>query len=374
MKIGALDPYLATRGGGERYFLELALALAEGHDVEVIVPPGGQGSAAAGRDLEYTFGLDLSSVRLVDATDGASGDSPYTPLDRYAAALSVTNDYPPRLRTRPHIAILQFPWDVTTWSLRHRWRARRALRACDLVVVYSKFVHGWVEDRLGYRAAILPPPVSPVPADPSTVREKLILAVGRFTAGGHNKKHEAMIRAFAAVRARGLEDWGLVLVGTAGPGDEPYVQSVRESAMGLPVEIFPNLTRPDLEASYRRASLFWHATGFGEDPDAHPERMEHFGIAPVEAMSAGCIPLVISRGGLPEIVENDRSGILWETEAQLVESTVRLATDAVTRARLAQGAIDRATAFDRTAFRRRLEALLPASLRLRPGGAPDDRP
>ncbi len=49
----------------------------------------------------------------------------------------------------------------------------------------------------------------------------------------------------------------------------------------------------ELADLYARASIFWHAAGLGEDAEDDPNRMEHFGISIVEAMSAGAVPVVL---------------------------------------------------------------------------------
>ncbi|MDX6487263.1 MAG: hypothetical protein QOF43_2416 [Gaiellaceae bacterium] len=68
---------------------------------------------------------------------------------------------------------------------------------------------------------------------------------------------------------------------------------------------------------------------------------EAFGVAVVEAMTAGIPVVALSVGGPSEIVEDDRSGILTPLNA-LADGIVRVACDPALRARLAAGAIDRA--------------------------------
>ena len=81
--------------------------------------------------------------------------------------------------------------------------------------------------------------------------------------------------------------------------------------------LHPNVEYGKLRQLYSQATLYWHATGYGENEAHHPERFEHFGITPVEAMAAGCVPIVLGKGGLPEIVEHDKSGFLWNTLDEL---------------------------------------------------------
>ena len=106
-----------------------------------------------------------------------------------------------------------------------------------------------------------------------------------------------------------------------------------------------NIERIKLKALYEQAKLFWHATGYGHDDRAHPELQEHFGIATVEAMAAGCVPVVISRGGLPEIVQHGVNGFLWNTLDELKDYTLLLVRDEQLRAQMSESARIRAKSF-----------------------------
>ena len=56
-----------------------------------------------------------------------------------------------------------------------------------------------------------------------------------------------------------------------------------------------------------------HAAGFGVDADEFPERLEHFGITPIEAASFGCIPVVYGQGGPSEVVRTLGSDTTFDT-------------------------------------------------------------
>jgi glycosyltransferase involved in cell wall biosynthesis len=58
-----------------------------------------------------------------------------------------------------------------------------------------------------------------------------------------------------------------------------------------------------------------------EDLERFPERAEHFGIATLEAMAFGCVPIVIRAGGQSEIVEDGRSGFLCSDTDELKKIT-----------------------------------------------------
>jgi glycosyltransferase involved in cell wall biosynthesis len=120
----------------------------------------------------------------------------------------------------------------------------------------------------------------------------------------------------------------------------------------------PNLGEAALRGLYERARIFWHAAGLGDDDEARPERSEHFGAVTVEAMAAGCVPVVIRKGGQPEIVEHGVSGYLWDTVEELAAYTRMLVRDEELRDRMAAAARLRAERFGREAFSRRVLALV----------------
>jgi glycosyltransferase involved in cell wall biosynthesis len=218
------------------------------------------------------------------------------------------------------------------------------------VVANSAYTARWIERRWGRPARVLHPPVFPIPL---LEKRPWIVAVGRFAGGGRSKRQLEMVEVFRGLVEQGLDGWELHLVGT---GQDPEsVRRVVEAARELPVAIHLDAPRKELEEVCGAASVFWHFTGALEDPEAVPERMEHFGISTVEAMSAGAVPVVIARGGQPEIVRGSQSeivgsGLLWETFEQCAEQTWRLCHDEPLRARLSEGARRRAGDFAFPAF------------------------
>ena len=43
---------------------------------------------------------------------------------------------------------------------------------------------------------------------------------------------------------------------------------------------------------------------------------EGFGISVVEAMARGCIPVGSNKGGLPEVIENNKSGFIYDNSVE----------------------------------------------------------
>jgi glycosyltransferase involved in cell wall biosynthesis len=85
--------------------------------------------------------------------------------------------------------------------------------------------------------------------------------------------------------------------------------------------------------------------------------VEHFGIATVEAMGRGCVPIAVDLGGQREIVRHGVTGFLWSTEDELLGLTRRVLVssgndDLITRA------VASARSFSRERFAQEALALL----------------
>lgn len=229
----------------------------------------------------------------------------------------------------------------------------------DALWTTSSFTAHWIKRYWGCTSHILNPLVE-IEEFSSRAKKKQILSVGRFFSGSHNKKHKTLIAAFRDMIDRGLEEWTLVLAG--GVIDEPdhlrYLREVRSAAAGYPIEIVTNLPFERLARLYGESAIYWHATGFGEDENTSPVTSEHFGITTVEAMAAGCVPVVIGKGGQPEIVRDAVDGYLWSTLNELKEKTLWLVHDEDLCHQMSKRATERSRRFGRASFEHRLNQLM----------------
>lgn len=229
----------------------------------------------------------------------------------------------------------------------------------DALVANSDFTQGWVRRLWQRDSTVLHPPVSMRAAGP---KEQVVLGVGRFfpTGQGHSKKQLELVQAFRRLVDGGLTGWSLHLAGGCSPSGRDYLQTVRAAAAGYPVELHVDATGAELDALYARASVFWHAAGLDEDPQRHPDRLEHFGISTVEAMSAGAVPVVLRRGGLVETVRDGVDGRHVDDLDGFVTATRELAGDPTGPAAMSAAATRRARDFSLDAFDTRLQGLLDA--------------
>lgn len=329
------------QGGGLPYVLAIAAALSGFDRVRVLFPEALSADLAQQLLPVPLGGLCLESDPRPSTLLREIADVAANPQRVIVQATEV-----PRLRGLRNAHLLcEFPFQRRLGP-----GSRLRLALFRSVVANSAYTAGWIERRWGRMARVLHPPVFPV-----TPLEKRpwIVAVGRFTGGGRSKRQVEMIELF---RITGLAGWELHLVGTA--QDPEYVSRATEAARGLPVVFHLDASRAELEEVCGAASIVWHFTGAGEDPEEAPERMEHFGIATAEAMSAGAVPVVVARGGQPEIVGD--AGVLWETFEECAEATRRLGEDDALRVRLGAAARRRAESFAFPRFAERARELFTA--------------
>ncbi|PIV12895.1 MAG: glycosyl transferase family 1, partial [Candidatus Nealsonbacteria bacterium CG03_land_8_20_14_0_80_36_12] len=78
--------------------------------------------------------------------------------------------------------------------------------------------------------------------------------------------------------------------------------------------------------------------------------VEHFGMTTVEAMSAGCVPIVINKGGQKEIIQNNKDGFLWETSGDLIDLTEKVINDDKLMSSISEEAVKKSRNFSKKKF------------------------
>lgn len=237
------------------------------------------------------------------------------------------------------------------------------LDSYDAVMANSEFTRGWITRLWGRESDVLFPPIQTQRLVPRPDREGVVVTVGRFFSPGlgHAKRQKEMVEMFAAAhRAGRLPGARMVVVGGMEESQRNYVQEVRAAGAGAPVEVVTNAPRTQVEQILSTASVFWSATGLGEDEDKAPWASEHFGMTTVEAMASGCVPVVIDRAGQKEIVRQGVDGYRWRTAEELVGRTAEVLGDESLRAGLAASSVARAADFSEAAFADRWHGIVAA--------------
>lgn len=246
------------------------------------------------------------------------------------------------------------PWVPRSWA--KRWVRRRVVdfcNRCDLVLAPTEAVRGLLRSR-GVRCRIEVVPTAGVdlqaleqvpPADPSRLGlprgARLVVCAGRMAP---EKSMETVLQAFAATPR--LREAYLVMVGGG-----PSLDALRELAAQL-----------GLDARVRFAGPLPWEQGVGwmkaADVFAFASRTETQGLVVVEAMACGLPVVAVGAGGVAEVVDHGRTGLLVGPDPrELGEAVACLLDDPGRRQAMAEEARRRAREFSADGVASRLSEL-----------------
>lgn len=387
MKMGLYqDPRGAAIGGGEYCLAVLARALcAEGHSVDLIHHQG----ARFVERLSDFFRIDLTGIGQRDIPAPGRWDASDVAAYKRGAAIKgwmrdvsepydvfvcMTHTPPPFNHARIGILYIHFPFfdrrDNWPWNAAEQglgqikawWRKRvyerwwhERMNSYYAIASNSEFTRGWTQKYWGVDSTAVFPPVD---LSKFIVGEKQdrILVLGRFT---QVKKQAELIAVFKKHRSR-LPGWSFNCIGGLSEdnsADLEYFDVVGREASGV-AELTINAPRVQVHSELSRSRIFWHGMGIDVDETRQPMKIEHFGIATVEAMAAGCIPIVVNQGGQREIVTHGETGFLCNSLEEFAERTIEISADPTRSAKMASAARDHAAQFASSIFEDRMLAIL----------------
>lgn len=340
-----VSPYLDHLGGGERYMLSVASVIETlGYEVyfawdnleEITQLAGMLGIKLVDPHLDplvKKLYFDSNALKMFMATRG------------YDTIVYLSDGSLPLLGGKHNIVHMQVPFHGVGGK---SWKNAFKKRFIDHVIVNSSFTKDIIDHEFGINSVIVYPPVKEVAS--TSPKEKIILSVGRFEPSLNAKKQDVLIKAWRALSPQ-LPGWKLVLAG--GSTSEDWVNSLKTLAGSYPVEFAVNSTHSNLCDLYGKATIYWHAAGYGIDEVKNPELTEHFGISTVEAVSAGCIPLIVPRGGQTEIIKSP--DLHWSSKEELLQKTLAVIANPNRNNYLTEIKID---SYTETAFAQNLGKLI----------------
>ena len=315
-------------GGGERYPLNLAKAVAMTGEYEVDIVSYGDVPEVTGMALEDRISLVvLPSASRLPGTDRLSWDV-------IGAIRDVDLVHAHQLFCRPtEVAVLvakllRKPLCGTDHggATSQLGSSLKMLDLFDRIIAQSHFAASLVEGRTATRMDVVHGGVDDAfftPGPGAAERDRVVF-VGRLLA------HKGVDRLLAALPAQ-------VALSVCGrPYDLQYERVLRALAAGRDVEFVTSASDEQLRDLYRRAiavvlpSVY---VDFYGNAHAWPELM---GFSLIEGMACGA-PVICSRvGGMPEYVEHGVNGFVFDELAELTEQMELLSGDRALVERMGQ--------------------------------------
>lgn len=372
-KVLILNPYVSTMGGGEKHMGYLCQFIEKYYDynvsIDILVHSYDNVNVFAKDyvtidNLNSQFGIELKKTKLKKIELGH--------VDNYKEYLknkiiieNITKDYDIFInfmflsrhigKAKKNIYEVMFP------PLRYRWELNktifhklvgtfydfRFIRSYNIMICNSKFTNHWLGEywKVKNKNKVVYPPVFSEKEIENrydeSKKKNIIISVGRFFVAAHSKKQFEMVQFFVNNQDV-FKDYEYHLCGAVSeePSDQEYLKMVKDEASKVNnVFIHENCKYSELMDLYSQAKIFWHGTGYLADENKEPEKMEHFGITTVEAMSYGAIPVVINKGGQKETVNEGVNGFRWKNEKECVEKSKKLIDDDELRKKFAQEAV-----------------------------------
>jgi glycosyltransferase involved in cell wall biosynthesis len=343
VRIGIFDPYLDSLSGGEKYMLSIASCLSKEHEVYIFWDQ--EKEAEIKREAKRKLDINLSSVKFYRNlfNESVSLTARFFETKDFDVIIYLSDGSIPLLWSKTFVHF-QFPIEwVDGKSLKTKFK----LSFVKKIFCNSHFTKSFIDRKLGVKSEVLYPPVD-LHVIKNIKKENIILHVGRFDVDVHEsnyKKQDIMIDVFKKMIDEGLKNWELRLILGIKEKDKKKLRKLQEMSLGYPIKLIVNVSNEELWENYSKAKIYWHATGFGEDLEKYPEKAEHFGITTVEAMGAGCVPIVFNAGGQREIVEDGKNGYLFNNLEDFSFKTLALINNQNLLQQMSRSSIERSKMF-----------------------------
>ncbi len=365
MKIALYSPYLPKHaGGGEKYLFDCAQILAEeGHDVSIAITSNDASLSSelveeTRKKYENFLNYSLANIKFISAPlfTSASFFKKLLWTAQFDILYYQTDGSLFFSLAKKNILHIQIPLKLDKSSLIERLK----LANWQIKNTNSEFTKKYIERFWQTKIdCVHQPYVNSEEFQTNLKKEKIILSVGRFFCQLHSKRQDVLVDFFKSLvelDLKALQDWKLVLLGQK--EDELFAQKVSDLAKNLNIEILHEADRATLLKLYQKASIYWHASGFEVDEEENPEKVEHFGIATLEAMAAGVVPIVINKGGQKEILGESLQGCLWTDKDDCLAKTLKLIKNNQEQEKLGQLARERSLLFSKAKFKNILLSMI----------------
>jgi len=260
------------------------------------------------------------------------------------------------IHSQPLASVDGNPYRVPLWEIAgeayRRLQDKLLERLSPVLVTNSSYNARQIRDVFGSEPTVLHPPIDPIPYrfEPKNGR---VLTVCRLTPEKNLRIINEVLRHIRGVR-----------FSVAG-GTTPQSSRVMSTLRSRYVDLYPNPRRDEIVGLMKESSVY-----LSTQPN------EAFGMAVLEAMSAGCVPVVYRNGGPWHDIlgaEDGESGYGYTTGREAAERIADVLSDDEARERLRMNSVRRSGDFTAERFREGLLGIIEGAEHAKiQGGRPVD--
>lgn len=211
----------------------------------------------------------------------------------------------------------------------------------DEVFTNSSWTAKIIKKLYDHEPQVLYPPVkvNMFSSEYEAKRDNSIIMIGRISP---EKRYEEVIKAISLTNTKPT----LRIAGGLIPANKTYMITIKNLAQKLNVklDINTNVKREQIKKLLLTSKILIHAT-----------REEHFGIAVVEGMAAGCVPIVHKSGGpYYDIIDKGNYGLYYDNVEELAQKIDLVLQDDSLWKKMSETAKTRSRIFDEQVFKENL--------------------
>lgn len=334
-KVALYSPYLDILGGGERHILSILKVFDDlGYQIVLI-----WNDPSILRKIEKTLSISfLHATVIPNFLDKKTPIQTMINTHSFEYFFYVTDgSYFLSAAKRNYIFAM-----VPNKDLYHVHGLNKLKTSNYSFITNSNFTHDWLV-KWGITSDVIYPYIHKdyfIKSEQIAKKDNIILSVGRFFAHLHSKKQGEIIKMFTKYKQNTSDsDLTLHLAGRVDDKDVTYFEEIKKMAeTRTDIVIHKNISEIDLKTLYKKATYYWHFAGFGINESKNPEKVEHLGMTPLEAMAGGCITFCYDAGGPGELIKNDETGYLFNSFDELSSQMKKIEDDSNKRLHLAQNA------------------------------------
>ncbi len=316
-KVLLYNPYMDVLGGGERHILSILELLVKAKFTIDIA----WDDASILKSIQDTLNFDSSHYNVVENVFKKGNRNKRDALTaQYDIFLYVTDGSYFTSKAKKNIIFSMYPDKKLYKMFPTNWLKIRDYH----IIANGEFTAEKVSKWLKKDAFVIYPYIDQSFFTDTRQKKRVILSVGRFFRHLHSKRQDVLIKAFTKLQNsyKEFSDFNLVLAGGLKEEDRAFYDDLQSLAkINNNIVFRPNISFEELHKLYTEAMIYWHASGYGVNENVNPERVEHVGISPLEAMASRCLTICHQSGGPKRYIEQGNTGYLYTSIDDLVSKT-----------------------------------------------------